>query len=384
MVACLIQFYLSAKSTDKIGLRKKPYFYKYIDEALISSQKETFFRGNQYKLRRLMRMIIDLIKAFKSEPKKKILFVLLKFPIYRFYLLAFIFWIYINLMAHYFLINNGHFSKTKQTFLEIYYCFHTFNIECHPTEQYYWTKAIYATSTLFILTLCYQIKLGIPVWKSLITNFDAIEKIQNIIMNAAPFVKEISVLLKFASTKTSITMFEWMTISDIYYVMKTTKFNQKQQDQSKFVAAAGYFLKIIFVIGIIIVTILTVVGPLLPFNSWGVENKVFKIESSRVEIGISTNKGVYLGNIFSSSMMLSSDERDSKDKKWSFIEKSKIYKDISPNRIRIVKMSSFSQTYHDLGQTDQISQEVNLANDLDGGKIKITVSFDVKYILSID
>ena len=105
-----------------------------------------------------------------------------------------------------------------------------------------------------------------------------------------PILKEVSVITKFASTRTSLLMFDWLTIADTYFLMKKAKFKQKSKEKAPFVYKLNFCLKMILSIMITLMLLAVVVGPLIPFSRLFSLDSVFEIEGAQIKIDILSNK----------------------------------------------------------------------------------------------
>ena len=101
-----------------------------------------------------------------------------------------------------------------------------------------------------------------------------------------------------------------------------------------------------------------------------------EITSTEVSIGIRSNSGIDLGLLFKSELTLASEKLERNNENWKYLSKTKFYKSSDSNLIRLLTMSSFSQTFHDF-QLDDDNQEKNIDAFLNGGVIDIRISFTV-------
>jgi len=141
-------FFMADNSDDKIGMRKKPHFYQYIDEAILAKKKETIFEAPNQKLRRYVKKYMACPRTFKPEKKRNVYVTLLKMHIFRFYLTALVMWVYINILIHYYSVKNWHFDKNRTSFFDRYYCYHNSHDRCLPVESYWFSKVIYFAGLL--------------------------------------------------------------------------------------------------------------------------------------------------------------------------------------------------------------------------------------------
>ena len=127
--ACAIYFFISAKSMDKLGLKKRLLFYKYIDNIDNRKKKETIFERGILRFRKVARRYIALSRTFKPE-KINLNSQIFKMPMFRFYCLCLVLWAYAYYLTYFVMINNGHFDKTHDGFFDRYYCFYNFGEKC--------------------------------------------------------------------------------------------------------------------------------------------------------------------------------------------------------------------------------------------------------------
>ena len=124
--------------------------------------------------------------------------------------------------------------------------------------------------------------------------------------------------------------------------------------------------------------VIVFIGPLFPFtrlNFLGGEQPIYEIVGASVTISIYSSKKELIGKVFESKLMLNSKKMERNSEKWGFIEKSEIYPDISPQAIRVVKMSKYSQIYHDIAQTSMSKEGFDLSNMLKNGHMEVDIEF---------
>lgn len=80
-------------------------------------------------------------------------------------------------------------------------------------------------STLWLLAGMLQIKYGLPLFKSKIVDFDLANKVKFIATGYLPFIREILVVCAFAANKTALTVMNWLTMNDVWFIMKNAKFD---------------------------------------------------------------------------------------------------------------------------------------------------------------
>jgi len=54
------------------------------------------------------------------------------------------------------------------------------------------------------------------------------------IYKTLPLFREMAILIEYGSTRTSLEMSDYLTVSDTYFNMKTTKFNEKAKNKNNF------------------------------------------------------------------------------------------------------------------------------------------------------
>lgn len=306
--ATLQLFFISAKSTDKAGLKTKPLFFDCIDQAILAKKKETIFERPIIKFRKVSKRLVSILRTFKPGKKENIRSELLRNPIYRLLICQVIFWIYFNYLIYFRLVSKGHTSKINTGFFEKYRCFYNTHLSCHPHIPYIWTKVIHFSGTFWILMVMLQIKYGLPKWNTNMIDFNLANKLKFYAKNFTPFIRELYVIVNFAANKTSLTVMHWLTINDVVFVMKNAKFRQVSIEKEKFGVKQPWLLKIIIGIVITLFFLLVVIGPLLPFSTFFQAHDVHEIIGSKVVIGVRSNLNIDLGLLFKSELMLESVE----------------------------------------------------------------------------
>ena len=264
------------------------------------------FQSPSYRFKRKARILLNLIKVFRPKGPKTIFGEVYSNPLYRLYICQIFFWVYLNILIYFRLIIKGHTDKRITGFLEKYKCFFQLSMNCHPREQYYWTKLIYFTSTLWLLILTIQIKIGLPKWTTTITKFDMVDKLKFYAILYTPFLREIIIVCRFAASKTSLNVFNWLTIDDITAMMVKAKFMQKARDQHTFDQKPSFVFKSIVSFVITLFLILVFIGPMLLFSNMFSASQVHDVYGAEVRVGVYSYQGIALGDLFSSKLMLES------------------------------------------------------------------------------
>lgn len=136
------------------------------------------------------------------------------------------------------------------------------------------------------------------------------------------------------------------------------------------------FKTIIAVVNFFIL-LLVLIGPLVPFADFLHGTSVHEITNTQLTIGVTSNSGIDLGLLFKSELTLNSEKLDfDQNEKWKFLYNTKFYKESNPHTIRLVTMSSYSQTFHDF-MLDDDYKDKSFDNFLDGGSIHINLGFTV-------
>lgn len=306
--AAFQMFFISAKSTDKVGLKTKPLFFDYIDQAILAKKKETIFERPIIKLRKVIKRVISIRRTFRPVENSKITSEFLENPLFRLLICQILFWVYFNYLVYFRLVSKGHTSKLESNFLDMYKCFYQKDIKCHPRIQYFWTKVIQISGTFWMLMVMVQIKYGLPKWSTSIIEFNLFNKMKFFAKNFTPFIREIFVICNFAANKTSLPMMHWLTINDVIFLMTKAKFTQVSKEKQKFGVKQPWLVKTLISILTIFFFLLVVIGPLVPFSSVFHARDVHEIIGSQVLIGVRSNKNIDLGLLFKSELMLGSSD----------------------------------------------------------------------------
>ena len=291
---------LSKKSPDIAGMASKKYFDNYLKTQKLSMDDKVI--GPLEKYRRVVKSIINVFRIFK--PRKKVSEDHKENPAFLLYTVTLLLWAYLSYLFYFKLVFKSHFDLTITDFAQIFSCFYSHNLACHNKTAFVNLKILYGCCLLWILALLAQMKAGIQVWASSITDFDTMSSIKFGIYGGLPFVREISVVLDFAANNTSLAFGHWFVMEDIKNTMTKAKFRMKSLEKELFGVAVSAVVKWVLRIGILILTLLVVVGPMLPFSDFFSGNDDYPITSTHINIDILTNSGENLTPFFDSNMIL--------------------------------------------------------------------------------
>ena len=84
---------------------------------------------------------------------------------------------------------------------------------------------IYLACTMWMLASMLQIKYGLSLWSTSIIEFNLANEIKFYVSNFLPYIREITVIASFAANKTALNVMHWLTINDIFFMMKSAKFD---------------------------------------------------------------------------------------------------------------------------------------------------------------
>lgn len=390
-----MNYYFISNSKDTLGLQKRPLIYKCISN-IKASNRSHLFDNYTLKFRRIVRRLISLSRAFKHQDRE-VRDKIFSLPLFRFYIICIIFQIYSFFLSYYMLVRNGHYNKEKNDFWSMYECFFDFDDylfrskpgSCFNLRFFLLNKFIFASQLFWMFIIVLQLRFGLPLWRSLITSFNIFDKVTFLSFNNAPFLKEIYIFTKFASTKSSLLLYDWFTIADTYFIMKKTKFKQLSKEKYPFTYKLGLKLKFLIGVLVIIVTLIFFIGPLVPFStSIGFESQQ-EIIGSSIDISLISRENHIIGVLFSSQMMISSTQAEI-SKPDSYCKFLRNIRYIDPRRFNFVnnklfkniKMSSYSQTLHDLNLRDdfQYNGDEKFFNMINGGSLEIKISFMVSIL----
>lgn len=171
-----------------------------------------------------------------------------------------------------------------------------------------------------------------------------------LVVHNIPLFKEIGMLIKFASTRTSLTIYNWFTIKDIEMTMKVTKFSQIKRDRQNFVNKLNIWLKRLLAVGILIVTFIVFLGPLMLFSNYQLGNTYQDIETMKIDVSIFDKNQHKIGSFFESNLILKTKliDLDEKGNRWNFIKQAKNYYQMDLKGFREIKVSKYSQKLHSI------------------------------------
>jgi hypothetical protein len=364
---CVQLYYMQRMSNDTAGMVGKKYFDNYLTKQKLSVNNESILLPIE-KYRRVTRRIISIFKVFKPVEKDKMDYK--ENPMFKLYLVSLAFWAYLCYLLFYRVILKSHFDQTITQTTEKFVCF--FNVkddQCHNRGAYLNVKVLFLIFLIWMLVLVYQVKYGIEVWASSIIEFSPYNNIRFAVYGVLPFLREIMVVLSFATNHTALGLTQWFSIEDIKHTMTKAKFLIKKRETEKFGEPMSSFMKIIFLVLVFFVALFVMVGPMLPFSSLILKNDEYPILGASVKIDIVTNRGLSLTRLFNSDLMLKSGTITKDMAQWAFLNKTEIKSRTQEKFVKFVRMSRYSQTYYEYTANYELEQ--NIINLLTGGTIKI-------------
>ena len=370
MFGCVQIYYMQRHSNDTAGMMGRKYFDNYLLKPKYTTEDElTKSRFNKYKA--VTRRIINIFRAFK--PLKKNDEEHKDNPMYKLYWVTVLFWAYASFFFGFRLVFKSHFDQTVPSFTQKFICFYNSKESCHNSDAYFYVKILFSLFLIWMLILVYQLKHGLQVWASSIIEFNTYNKHRFGAYSALPFFREIMVMLSFTTNKTALGLKHWFIIHDIRHTMTRSKFMVKDREQEEFGVQTGPIFKNIVKVLIIILAVLVVVGPMIFFSDAFSKADEYPINTAVVKIDIVTNKGQSLNPLFKTDMILKTDTIKEADSKWSFLNRTDLWKRTKPNFFKFVRMSRYSQTFYEY--TPSVDLETTLTEMLTGGNIRIQVEF---------
>lgn len=367
---CVQIYYMQRLSNDTAGMVGKKYFDNYLTKQKLSVNNESIIFPIE-KFRRVTKRIISIFKIFKPIVRD-----MLDYdanPMWRLYIVGICFWTYLSYMIYYVLIMKGHFDQTIKDTSEKYICFFNSNLDCHNKEAYLFVKILFFLFLIWMLVIVYQVKYGSQVWASSIIEFSPYNSLRFSIYGVLPFLREIMVVLSFATNKTALGLTQWFTIEDIKHTMTKAKFLIKNREHEKFGEAMGTGSKWVFKIAVIIAALLVVTGPMLPFSNLISRNDEYPILGASTKIDIVTNRGLSLTRLFHSDLMLNTGTITDNHTQWDFLKNTEIKNRTESNRLKFVRMSRYSQSYYEYTANYELEQSITSL--LTGGHIRIEIVF---------
>lgn len=378
---CVQIYYMQRMSNDTAGMVGKKYFDNYLTKQKLSINNESILLPIE-KFRRVTKRIISIFKIFKPVEHDNQDY--RENPMFKLYRVSVAFWAYLSYLLFYKVVLKSHFDQTIVEMTMKFICF--FNVEnkeCHNSVAYLHVKILLLIFLIWMLVLVYQIKFGSQVWASSIIEFSPYNNIRFTIYGILPFLREIMVVLSFATNQTALGLTQWFAIEDIKHTMTKAKFLVKKRETEKFGEPMSSTMKIIFKFAVIIVALLIVVGPMLPFSSLVLRNDEYPILGASLKIDIVTNENYTLTRLFNSDLMLKSGTITDDMTQWAFIKNTEIKKRTEDKFVKFVRMSRYSQSYYEYTANNELEQ--NIISKLTDGKIKIELGFrteeeDGKYV----
>jgi hypothetical protein len=370
---CVQIYYMQRLSNDSAGMVGKKYFDNYLTTQKLSINNESVRRPIE-RYRMATRRIISIVKLFRpvtddnADYKDN--------PMFKLYLVACAYWAYLSYLVYAKFILKGHFDQTVTDTGKKFLCFYHSSQACNNGLAYFNVKVLYFLFLVWMIVLVYQIRLGSQVWASSIIEFSPYNSIRLSVYGALPFLREIMVVLSFATNKTALGLTQWFTIEDIKHTMTKAKFLIKNREVEKFGEAMSAGSKLVFKIVIFIVALLVVVGPMLPFSNLIEKSDAYPIIGASVSIDIVTNRGLSLTRLFDSQLMLETGTIkpfESGMEQWKFINQTELKNRTEDDFVKYVRMSRYSQTYYEYTANTEL--DASITSLLTGGHIKIDIEF---------
>jgi hypothetical protein len=370
---CVQTFFLERFANDSAGITGKRYFDNYLGRR--ERVTKVMKLDPKEKLKKAVRKIINIKRLF--NPNKKEMNDHLQNPIYRLYLIAIMFWAYMMYLFYYKLIEKSQSDTTINKLDAKYNCFFNTNDSCHPKSPYLYWKILYLIFMVWLLVLIFQIKHGLLIWSSSIIEFNTYNSIRFSIYGALPFIRELQVILSFATNKTALMFDHWFEIEDIKFTMTQAKFSMKDKEGEELGVSITPVVKWVIKFLILILILATMIGPLIFFSGFFEKKSEFPIAGARIKIDVLTKDGLALNPMFDSSMMLKTAtiDRVNVDPKWRYLQETNLWKTTESEFLKYVRMSRFSQHLYEYTPDEETKR--NMINILTGGSIRIAIEVRV-------
>jgi hypothetical protein len=371
---CVQTFFLERFPNDSAGITGKRYFDNYLGRRERET-KETKLDPKE-KLKKAVRKIINVKRVF--NPNKKEMNDHLQNPIYRLYLIAIMFWAYMMYLFYYKLIEKSQSDTTISRLDRKYECFFDTTQGCHPTAPYLYWKVLYLIFMVWLLVLIFQIKHGLLIWSSSIIEFNTYNSLRFSVYGALPFIRELQVILSFATNRTALMFDHWFEIEDIKFTMTQAKFSMKDKEEEELGVPVTAVVKWAIRVLVLVLILATMIGPLIFFSGFFEKMSEFPIENARIKIDVLTRDGLALNPMFDSSMMLKTGtiDRALVPPKWAYLRDTTLWKTTQADFLKYVRMSRFSQHLYEYTPDEDTKR--NMINLLTGGAIRIAIEVRIQ------
>lgn len=347
-------YYMHRLTQDTVGLTGMRFFENYLTGQKLKSRLNSLLKPLG-KFKKIVAKITNVKRIFKVPKGTQQGYK--DNPAYKLYMVSVCLWGYIGYFMFYRVVYKSNFDTTLGNKFKQYDCFYN-DIKCHNRKAFFYSRIIYATLLLWMFVMVFQIKYGLLVWSSTLIDFNRYNSIRFAIYSPIPFMRELLVIMSFTANKTALTLRDWLMIEDIKDTMTRSKFRVQEKDKRDFVRPLQSTAKILAAIAVVLVALLIVVGPMIPFSDFIKSNIEYKILSSQVKVDIVTAKGYSLNPFFSSNLMLRSDTIQDTDPKWSFLSQSEKRKETKPNFVKYIKMSRYSRDFYEYSNATQIPTDL--------------------------
>jgi len=177
---------------------------------------------------------------------------------------------------------------------------------CNEVTDNPWTVIFYFIWCLYFYISARQIRDGWPEVRNM-NSFRKKESLFNYLLVSiylsVPYLFEINLLMDWAFTKTSLTIFQWFKLDDLYSRLYISKYLYKSYNPLG--KAIKMIIKYSFSILGMLAFIFLIVGPMALFSSLNPMSEYNNINGAQIFFGMRVNNEINSFNLFSGSQVLS-------------------------------------------------------------------------------
>jgi len=258
---------------------------------------------------------------------------LMKYVLHFFMVLGVLF------MIFWYFPNRGNMKLTGQPI-----CTST-STNCNDATSNIWITFFYLIFCVYFALSAKQICYGWPEMRNIKTLRDKASSVNKLLVLAyltVPFIFEINLLMDWAFTKTSLTIFQWFKLDEVHAMIYYAKclFQSYLPLGTKISA----LMKVSFSVLGLLAALILAVGPMVIFSSLNPIAQDNKITGAEISFGIYVDNQLNTYELLSTSQIISLVNMDSdtfKERKLDQVEEVKL---LDPSLMQIVVMQRYSDT----------------------------------------
>lgn len=354
----------------------------------IKPKTQNLFTHPVAKMRRATRRLIR-IQKWKKLSEEENADTIRENPLRRKLFLSIIFWIILHIFIFVIMIQHANDDSKLNTVEGLVCFFNPRTSQCRDETELIKIRIMYAFPVIYVYISCLQIHYGKKMLWSRVTKFTLFEKIGHLIKRKIPFGRELGIAMDFLANRSALQFRHRLIYDDISLTLRSSKFDQISRMKNGYGKKRKKLEQFMVGIGWVILFILMIFGPLIPF-AWGInEKKPFEINSGKISVFVEDKMGVNVGNLFYSKINYEVKDntfRDSLYNKLSNLEKFYVEKD----QIKQLNMSTRSEIFQNIQDkffTYRHKKDIKgVVNELLNGAIvfRLEVAVSIKNIFRLN